>query len=68
MYAPGLKEEGTAPYLVGHNLLKAHVKAYKVYQAEFKAKQNGKVKDEWNFATEVLWLHGILMRHRLLVD
>ena len=44
VYAPGLKEVGTAPYIVGHNLLKAHVRAYTVYQSDFKAKQNGKWK------------------------
>ena len=42
VYAPGLNETGTAPYIVGHNLLKAHVRVYKMYQAEFKASQNGK--------------------------
>ena len=44
VYAPGLKEVGTAPYIVGHNLLKAHVRAYTVYQSDFKANQNGKWK------------------------
>ena len=42
VYAPGVKEPGTAPYIVGHNLLKAHVKVYQMYQNEFKARQHGK--------------------------
>ncbi|VDM81270.1 unnamed protein product [Strongylus vulgaris] len=31
----------TIPYVVGHNMLKAHAKAYRMYEKEFKT-QNGK--------------------------
>ena len=30
-YAPGLKSKGTLVYEVGHNLIRAHAKAYRVY-------------------------------------
>jgi beta-glucosidase/6-phospho-beta-glucosidase/beta-galactosidase len=40
-YAPGIKQPGTAPYTVAHNLVRAHARAYHVYKNEFKNKQKG---------------------------
>ena len=41
-FAPGIKQPGTAPYTVAHNLIRAHAKAYHVYKNEFKNIQEGK--------------------------
>uniref|UniRef100_A0A0V0G6W5 Putative beta-glucosidase lactase phlorizinhydrolase n=1 Tax=Triatoma dimidiata TaxID=72491 RepID=A0A0V0G6W5_TRIDM len=40
---PAFDQHGTAEYEVGHNILLAHAKAYRLYEKEFKAQQNGKV-------------------------
>ncbi|CAH0774806.1 unnamed protein product [Bemisia tabaci] len=42
-YAPFLDLYGIGDYLAGHTLLRAHAKAYRLYDNEFRAKQNGKV-------------------------
>lgn len=34
---------GTGPYICGHNVLKAHARAYEIYNKEFRSTQNGKV-------------------------
>lgn len=39
--APGLTGMGTNVYVVSHNLIRAHAKAYRVYQEEFAADQQG---------------------------
>ena len=39
--APGKKEEAQMPYTSGHNLIKAHTKAYHVYDREFRSRQKG---------------------------
>ena len=39
--APGLGQTGTADYLAGHNLIKAHAKAYNVYDRDFRPEQQG---------------------------
>lgn len=41
MVLPALDQHGTADYIVGHNLLLAHAKAYRLYEKKFKAQQNG---------------------------
>lgn len=42
-YAPYLSLECfDADYIVGHTLLRAHAKAYRVYEKEFKPAQKGK--------------------------
>ncbi len=41
MLAPGTRGQGKVMYLVGHNLLKAHAEAYRVYDKEFRAVQQG---------------------------
>ena len=37
--APGISDK---QYIVAHNLIKAHAKAYRLYQADFKSQQQGK--------------------------
>ncbi|XP_063932750.1 myrosinase 1-like [Zophobas morio] len=41
--APGIKASGVADYKCTHVLLKAHAKAYHIYDEEFRATQNGRV-------------------------
>ncbi|ESO98170.1 hypothetical protein LOTGIDRAFT_239074 [Lottia gigantea] len=43
MGAPGVWGPGTNTYIAGHNLIKAHVAAYRLYQNEFKTSQGGQV-------------------------
>lgn len=43
VHAPGLKEPGTAAYLAGHNMLRAHAAAWHSYDALYRAKQEGAV-------------------------
>ncbi len=42
-HAPGLTEMTEDPYKVGHNLIKAHARAYNAYQASFASDQRGRV-------------------------
>lgn len=42
-YAPYFNYHGTADYLAAHNLIRAHAKAYHIYDKEFRVKQNGKI-------------------------
>lgn len=42
-HAPGLVIPDTAPYLCGHNLLKSHGRAYRLYERTYKAVQGGSV-------------------------
>ena len=42
IFAPGRKSK-TEPYIVAHNLLRAHGKAVAVYRKEFKTTQKGKI-------------------------
>jgi len=39
--APGIERPWDAPYTCAHTLIKAHARAYRIYQAEFKTVQNG---------------------------
>lgn len=39
--APGLKGKGDRIYASGHNLIKAHAKAYRIYEKDFKSTQKG---------------------------
>lgn len=43
VHAPGLKEPGTAAYLVGHNMLRAHAMAWHSYNSLYRTKQKGAV-------------------------
>uniref|UniRef100_A0A1B6D5W8 beta-glucosidase n=2 Tax=Clastoptera arizonana TaxID=38151 RepID=A0A1B6D5W8_9HEMI len=42
-YAPYLDLHGTGDYLAAHTLIRAHAKAYHLYDKEFRKSQNGKV-------------------------
>lgn len=41
--APGIREPAEAPYKCAHTILKSHARAYRIYEAEYKASQGGKV-------------------------
>ncbi|CAG0891180.1 unnamed protein product [Cyprideis torosa] len=40
-HAPGFTNEGEFPYIAGHNMLKSHGRAYRLYQSKYAAEQNG---------------------------
>ena len=40
--APGIKDLGVSPYIVGHTALLSHASVYHLYQNEFKPNQKGK--------------------------
>ncbi|KAF7988656.1 hypothetical protein HCN44_001229 [Aphidius gifuensis] len=42
-FAPGLKLNEVGAYKCGHNILKAHARAYEIYDNEFRYKQHGKI-------------------------
>lgn len=42
-HAPGLKKP-EAVYNVGHNLIRAHTEAYRVYRDKYKATQKGEIQ------------------------
>ena len=44
-HAPGLHGIGTYSYIVAHNQIRAHARAYRVYRDEF-AEQQGKIIDD----------------------
>lgn len=41
--APGKNMSGVGPYLCVHNMIKAHAKAYHIYNDEFRQSQKGKI-------------------------
>lgn len=43
VFAPGIKDIAETPYVCSHNILKAHARAYRIYEKEFKHKQKGQV-------------------------
>uniref|UniRef100_A0A669DK22 Lactase n=1 Tax=Oreochromis niloticus TaxID=8128 RepID=A0A669DK22_ORENI len=52
-FAPGISSgPDTLPYIVGHNLLKAHAEAWHLYNDKYRAKQNGiisiTVNSDWS--------------------
>lgn len=42
-HAPGKTMHGFGEYLCMHNVIKAHARAYRIYESEFKEKQKGQV-------------------------
>ncbi|XP_063285464.1 lactase/phlorizin hydrolase-like [Pelobates fuscus] len=42
-HAPGIKDPGSASYKVTHNILKAHAKAWHVYNDKYRSQQQGQV-------------------------
>ncbi|XP_069681387.1 myrosinase 1-like [Periplaneta americana] len=51
MLAPGINASGIGYYLAAHNMLKAHARAFRLYQRKYRDKQNGKI----SFSTPVQW-------------
>ncbi|CAL7945100.1 unnamed protein product [Xylocopa violacea] len=43
VYAPGKTVHGIGEYLCVHNMLKAHARAYRIYESQFKAEQGGEI-------------------------
>jgi beta-glucosidase/6-phospho-beta-glucosidase/beta-galactosidase len=41
-YAPGLNSTGVGSYLAAHNMIKAHARAYHLYDKYYRSKQKGK--------------------------
>lgn len=41
--APGANSSGVGPYLCAHNVLKAHAKAYHLYDTKYRKTQQGNV-------------------------
>lgn len=39
--APGVVGSGTKDYIAGHNQLRAHARAYRLYESKYKPTQNG---------------------------
>uniref|UniRef100_A0A3B5Q216 Lactase n=1 Tax=Xiphophorus maculatus TaxID=8083 RepID=A0A3B5Q216_XIPMA len=42
-HAPGIDRPDTLPYIVSHNIIKAHAEAWHVYNDKYRASQNGMV-------------------------
>nr|8IN1_A Chain A, Beta-Glucosidase [Aplysia kurodai]8IN1_B Chain B, Beta-Glucosidase [Aplysia kurodai]BAX08664.1 beta-Glucosidase [Aplysia kurodai] len=43
IFAPGIYDPGTSPYMVAHNIIRSHSRAYHLYSNNFQAKYKGKV-------------------------
>jgi beta-glucosidase/6-phospho-beta-glucosidase/beta-galactosidase len=41
MFAPGLNSNGVGVYLAAHNMIKAHARAYHLYDKYYRSKQKG---------------------------
>ncbi|KAK3933253.1 Lactase-phlorizin hydrolase [Frankliniella fusca] len=41
--APAIRSSGLSDYLCGHNVLKSHAKAYRLYESKYKSTQKGQV-------------------------
>ncbi|KAF2887788.1 hypothetical protein ILUMI_18385, partial [Ignelater luminosus] len=50
--APGYESSGIGDYLCAHNLIKAHARAYHLYDKEFRPKQNGNI----SISIDAAWL------------
>lgn len=42
IFAPGLNSTGIGGYMAAHNLIKAHARAYHLYEKHYRSKQKGK--------------------------
>nr|AAL40863.1 male-specific beta-glycosidase [Rhyparobia maderae] len=49
--APGIFTNGTGPYIASTNVLKAHARAYHMYDEEFRESQKGKI----SIAPNIMW-------------
>ena len=52
--APGVVGPGNTSYIAGHNLLRSHAKAYRLYQRKYKLSQNGKQTFLYKCATDIV--------------
>ena len=43
IFAPGINDPGFAPYKAAHTLIKAHAKAYRLYDRNYRSVQGGQV-------------------------
>lgn len=42
MFAPGVGDDaGRAPYIVAHNIIRAHARAFRTYDAKYRSAQGG---------------------------
>ena len=48
-YAPAIKFPGVGEYISSHNLIKAHARAYRLYEKDFKPQYGGKVVTLFDF-------------------
>ena len=49
VFAPGITGAGNTTYIAGHNLLKAHARAYHIYDEEFRPTQKGRPSQNLKF-------------------
>ena len=42
-FAPGIDGIGTSTYIAAHNQIRAHARAYRLYQQSFAPQQNGAI-------------------------
>ncbi|KAF5305138.1 hypothetical protein FQA39_LY09400 [Lamprigera yunnana] len=54
-FAPGLFSDGIAHYLCGHNVLKAHGRAFHLYDKYYRPKQKGKI----GITVECAWVEAL---------
>ncbi|XP_028330067.1 cytosolic beta-glucosidase [Gouania willdenowi] len=59
IHAPGIQEKGTAAYLVGHNMLRAHAMAWHSYDSVYRREQKGEV----SLAVNSDWLEPLRHDH-----
>ncbi|KAJ8890515.1 hypothetical protein PR048_010024, partial [Dryococelus australis] len=52
-FPPGVEWPGVGEYVVGHNIIKAHARAYHMYEKEFRSEQKGKISIVLNFGFAV---------------
>ncbi|XP_024142564.2 lactase-phlorizin hydrolase [Oryzias melastigma] len=67
---PNVKNPGTAPYIVAHNLIKAHATAYHTYDDKYRASQGGLVSialdADWIEPSDINDPHRILAADRAM--
>lgn len=66
--APFIKSHGLAEYLCTHNVIKAHAKAWHLYDDEFRNKQKGKHKKKVFRYIHVQNQDQIIVLHQILSD
>ena len=51
LFSPGYASDGIGSYLCAHTIIKAHAKAYHIYDKEFRSQQNGRI----SFVIDTPW-------------